>query len=263
MKFNKYLPSDKLTPFVKAYYSIETTEKELQFNHPQGGIDIVFLLRGKMIFYKENKQISCSNITFIPQQKSFFKIELSENTNIIGVTFFPEAFHHFFLLNSAEFLNCCLNLDGFSLELSELFYCVSETPQRFVELFETFLMKKLTQALHIDLRFTLFLETVNKNYRTISVKEMANILNVSVRTLERRFKEHMGISPKQHIKNLRLNHAIDHIQHLESKHFGTLVYSFGYYDQMHFIKDFKVFTGKTPKRYFRKTDELTLFFQSM
>ena len=57
----------------------------------------------------------------------------------------------------------------------------------------------------------------------------------------------IGISPKQLGKVIRLQTALQLLLNRESESLTAIAYESEYYDQAHFIKDFKEFTGVTPK----------------
>jgi methylphosphotriester-DNA--protein-cysteine methyltransferase len=69
------------------------------------------------------------------------------------------------------------------------------------------------------------------------------------RQLERKFMKQIGISPKQLGKVIRLQTALKMLLNQQSESFTTIAYESEYYDQAHFIKDFKEFTGTTPKEF--------------
>lgn len=67
------------------------------------------------------------------------------------------------------------------------------------------------------------------------------------RQLERKFLKEIGMSPKQLAKVVRLQSALNLLLKQKSGSFSEIAYESEYYDQNHFIKDFKEFTGTRPK----------------
>jgi AraC-like DNA-binding protein len=62
--------------------------------------------------------------------------------------------------------------------------------------------------------------------------------------------EFVGINPKQYHRIVRFNNLLPNIHRKKNIcHWTDLAYQFGYYDQVHFIKDFKTFYGKTPSAF--------------
>lgn len=74
--------------------------------------------------------------------------------------------------------------------------------------------------------------------------------------LERNFMEFVGIGPKQYHRIGRFNNLLKNIRcQKQFRHWTEIAHRFVYYDQAHFIKDFKLFYGKTPSA-FSSNDEL-------
>ena len=91
----------------------------------------------------------------------------------------------------------------------------------------------------------------------LSVAEYARMVNMSVKNLERKFLEQTGVFPKLYMKLLRFNEAIKIKTIHPCKGFTSIAHECGYFDQMHLIKDFKQFTGLSPKDFFTKNKELS------
>ena len=73
------------------------------------------------------------------------------------------------------------------------------------------------------------------------------------RQLERNFKKQIGLTPKQLSKVIRLQATLQMLLNQTTRTLTDIAYESEYYDQSHFIKDFKEFTGLTPKEFL--TDE--------
>lgn len=77
------------------------------------------------------------------------------------------------------------------------------------------------------------------------ISRLARHLGLSARTLERRFFNHIGASPKKFARVVRLRHAILLRQSLPS--WAEAAYAAGYYDQSHMIHDCAELYGITPE----------------
>ena len=87
------------------------------------------------------------------------------------------------------------------------------------------------------------------NSRMNHVHELSEKVNISQRQLERKFKELIGVSPKQYFKLIRINKAIELLRQNQSLNLTDITYYCGYFDQAHFIKDFKQITSQTPSSF--------------
>jgi len=86
--------------------------------------------------------------------------------------------------------------------------------------------------------------------RTITtVETVARRSGLSVRSLQRSFARYVGVSPKWVINRHRLHEAVDRLAKGEPIDWAQLAFDLGYFDQAHFIKDFKGIIGRTPGEY--------------
>lgn len=74
---------------------------------------------------------------------------------------------------------------------------------------------------------------------------------VDKRTLQRLFQRYVGIGPKWVIKRYRLHEAIARVQAGATTDWAALALDLGYFDQAHFIRDFRALIGQTPADYAR------------
>jgi len=85
----------------------------------------------------------------------------------------------------------------------------------------------------------------------LPVGDMARILSVSTRTLERKFRQTLGIAPKRFAKLVRFQRVVEKIRsHASAGNLADVAYEFGYVDQAHFIRDFKSMSGRSPGSFY-------------
>lgn len=85
----------------------------------------------------------------------------------------------------------------------------------------------------------------------VSVDELARRTGRDKRTLQRLFQRYVGASPKWVIQRYRLHEAVEQLRAGEPVPAAELALTLGYFDQAHFIKDFKALVGCTPAEYGR------------
>ncbi|WP_317162601.1 helix-turn-helix domain-containing protein [Myroides albus] len=85
-------------------------------------------------------------------------------------------------------------------------------------------------------------------------------MNISERTLERLVKQYVGMSPKVYSRIIRFQANLNLLRESSFKSLTELTYESGYFDQSHYIREFKTFTGSTPKQYLLDTQEQLLNF---
>ena len=110
---------------------------------------------------------------------------------------------------------------------------------------EQFLLSKLHQ-LKPFLPLDEALKMLMKKQGNISVDELASLACLSMRQFERRCHERIGMSPKLYTRITRFSHAYRLHESNPELSWTHIAHTSGYFDQMHFIRDFKQFTGYTP-----------------
>jgi AraC-like DNA-binding protein len=97
-------------------------------------------------------------------------------------------------------------------------------------------------------RISVIKEYLDENYlKDIMLDDLAKIVQVSKYYLIRKFNDCYGLSPHQYITNLRINHSKRLLKN--KKDFAGIAIESGFYDQSHFTKCFKEYTGVTPMKY--------------
>jgi len=92
-------------------------------------------------------------------------------------------------------------------------------------------------------------EDIDQQKTIFTVAQLAVLQQMTVRSLQRLFKEYIGVSPKWAIQLFRLREAAQQMESQSRINFSQLALELGYSDQAHFSKHFKRITGKTPKSY--------------
>lgn len=123
------------------------------------------------------------------------------------------------------------------------------------ELLNTYFTKKLLQQKnnHYHNIITHVSNIISQRNGLVSIDAMAYQFNVSTRTLERRFIDHVGMPVKLYARVARFHHAVDDKMLNPGKSWTKITYDNGYYDQSHFIKDCKEFSSKSPEELFKYT----------
>lgn len=86
----------------------------------------------------------------------------------------------------------------------------------------------------------------------VSIDNLSEAANISRRTLERQFSDNVGLPPKYYARVLRFNHAFGLERARPDLDWFDIIHDCGYFDQTHFIKDFKHFTGEPPVAFYSK-----------
>lgn len=119
-----------------------------------------------------------------------------------------------------------------------------------IKLIEKFLLDRLTDIETIDRIVKSTIETIVTANGRLSVDELSRQTNLNRRQLLRKFSSAIGLSPKQLSRTIRLQSALKMLLNDQFSNLADLAYENEYYDQAHFIKEFKEYTGSTPKEFY-------------
>jgi len=91
----------------------------------------------------------------------------------------------------------------------------------------------------------------------IPIKELYKLSNMSKSSLEQHFKEQVGLSPKTFSRVIRFNQANKFLKETTTSDWQEIIYRYGYFDQSHFIHEFKHFFGYTPSQVHMSRENLS------
>ncbi len=95
------------------------------------------------------------------------------------------------------------------------------------------------------------IERIATDASLLRVEDVASALAIDVRTLQRRFRQHVGVSPKWVIQRYRMHEAAERLKGASPPSLAALAAELGYADQAHFARDFKRAIGRTPRAFAR------------
>lgn len=265
LKYETFQPHPNLAALIKCYWTLEVSSKgdyQKQLIVPDGCIEMIFILGDDVKRYtSRNKFILQPREMVLGQITGPFFIEPTGYVNTFAVRFYPFGFANFVSLPITELANKETPLKSLfgskaSAELSGKIKQADDTRKR-IRIVETFLLEKLRSKATID---NIVKSTIDTMLLTKGAKSIHSILKDDLskrRQLERKFYQKVGISPKQLGKVIRLQAVLKMLLNRESESLTTIAYENQYFDQAHFIKDFKEFTGTTPKE-FSQDDKMIL-----
>lgn len=130
--------------------------------------------------------------------------------------------------------------------------CATTDFQKQISAFMHSYMKIYRRVSPLENSNLLVLHSANQLFRTagrVSIESLAEETGYTPRYLDRSFREETGLSPKQLAKIVRFQTAVSALNAPNGRNLTEIAMDLGYYDQSHFVHDFKAFTGLTPKKY--------------
>jgi AraC-like DNA-binding protein len=122
-----------------------------------------------------------------------------------------------------------------------------------IGLVEGFLRARLPDADPRIPQINAIVDAVAADRRILKVEDVADRFGLHPRTLQRLFNQYVGVSPKWVIQRYRLHEAAEQVADGAAANWAKLAQDLGYFDQAHFIRDFKAMIGSTPAEYARQT----------
>lgn len=265
MNYQTFQPHPDLKSLVCCYWTLEVpadNESQKQRIVPDGCIEMAFILGDDIKRYtSEDGFIIQPRAMVLGQTIEPFYIEPTGYVNTFAIRFYPYGFANFVpepiknLANKETPIQLLFE-EKIAKELEEKIIQAKDVKQR-IEIIEKFLLERLIDNSTVE---NIVKTTVNALLSTKGNAQIKTILKDDLskrRQLERKFANQIGVSPKQLGKVIRLQTALKMLLDKEKESLTNIAYESQYYDQAHFIKDFKEFTGTNPKE-FLGNENLTL-----
>lgn len=217
-----------------------------------------------LAIYKENNIVynngsNQNNCLVMPGKNGFtsrlygfhkmpFNVDISSCLDQICIIFYPSALSAFTmesysdLMASDNVFNILKTKDNCLLE--QLFD-ESDFNKR-TDILENLLLSNLKYAIPEKLKEAMQILAGQANNIT-SVDLLAQKLQISKPSLFRLFKNSLGQNPKSYLKTVRFRNTLNEILSKQNN-LTDIAYTNQFYDQAHFIHDFKLFSGYSPKQ---------------
>ena len=271
MDYKTYKPHPDLETLVKFYWTLEVPfnpSNQKQKIIPDGCIEMTFNLGDKIKRYVSETEfiVHPSAMVMGQRTKPYFILPVG-NVDTIAICFYPHGF--------ATFVNTPLEqLVDKETHIAKLFGKIAasqleqqiieakDTHQR-IEIIETFLLKKLHEQATITSIVKATVDTFLKTSGSATINLISEGSLAKRRQLERHFKKQIGISPKQLGKVIRFQASLLMLLNRQTETLTHIAYENDYFDQNHFIKDFKEFVGVTPSEFLDNENLIlsTLFYK--
>jgi AraC-like DNA-binding protein len=248
----QFLPCPALQPYIKNFLIIECEQGMVNRILPDTSIVIAFRLRGN-VSYSDNgttQNLAQSVITGIRDSSRL--VDYAKDTSNLLVIFKEGGAASFFKEPMHELGSISVSLDyliqrGKVCAIEEELAAADNNNQRIL-IVERFLLSEL-KTTQSDTLVSEAIQKIKLSKGDIKIKELLAGLPISRDPFEKRFRKITGTSPKHFAAIIRLKNLIEN--YTDAISFTEAAYSAGYYDQAHFIKDFRAFTGQTPHDFFK------------
>jgi AraC-like DNA-binding protein len=258
MMLKLFRPHEKLQGLIKRYWLLEVNEsgnnEPVQSFFPLDAIEIIFHFETPFLRLQNNQWVS-EQVTFIEgQQSGTINVRQQGSMRTIGVSLYPWASIFFYNSQPVVFTNNYFRADEIDPGLRTLYVSLANTSDDLFipDLCDNYFLDKLRYCR--DTLTTADLMLIDLMHGTGSpgnVKEIRAKWSFSSRYFEKKCVDLLGVPAGELLKKRRMKKALEICISKNFISFTDVAHATGYYDQAHFIKDFKHYFNHTPREVFK------------
>lgn len=244
MLTTEYKPKSILEEYVVCFYFNKSDNFEYSgYSNPTINQELFFNFGDRFELQTHDGQMTCQRNWISGLQSKPIKVMAGGRHMTAGVIFKPWGLYAAFGINAKELSNKVRNsnlLCDFSNELGE--GEISDT--HFFDLMEDSLTKSLKKS-----KMTLTMQKIANNLERENLTVLSERLSRSKKSIIQSFNKMLGVSPQKFYTLKCICETISILQNNPTIKLTELAYAQGFYDQAHFIRVFKGYTGFTPKEF--------------
>ncbi|WP_432473487.1 helix-turn-helix domain-containing protein [Amphritea sp. HPY] len=265
INFRQFQPGRLLRPYVQSYWSIKRpaggTALPTFFLHPDGGAGLVFNFGS---VWSLNGEAFKTPYLFSGPTQQTSALNLYNDVDAIGIRFHPGMAYPFMEQPLAELRSHLSDPLSFATRFStvdladQLFDQPSNQDQTIdrISVIEQHLSDCLRYTTNSAIDIRQPLNWLNLHKGQASIEELTRACSISQRQLERLFQREVGMTAKQYNKLQRVRNSRELIRtQRHNSSLSDIALISGYYDQAHFIREFKSVIGITPGLFMSKLNE--------
>lgn len=238
----RYLPDPPLDAFVEHFWTVAW---DLRGQAP--------VLRETLPHPSVHLVVEAGRSGLAGVQTRRFSRQLEGRSRVFGIKFHPGCFRPFWSGPVSELANRIVPLEeafgqeGAAYETQVLSF--GEDVAAALACAEAFLWARLPQPDPSAEAARVLCARIRDEPRLCRAEAVAEDAGLSLRALQRLFREYVGASPKWVVQRYRLHEAMARLESGQAQDLAALALDLGYFDQAHFIRDFKALLGRTPTAY--------------
>lgn len=270
MNYQQDFPGLALSPFIDRFWQIREPADSLisasETIIPDGQTELIFNWGDTFERKGKDGQYRAQGQAFLVGQiNEGMKIRSTGTTEFFSIRFRSNGLYPFIRASMHAFSGYDVPVDELFPNCHQLVEGVLEA-QSFAErvkIAESFLIGLQGRSFQQQVTLDHAIQTIDAHTGMLPIKSLADQVGCSQRQLERHFNRCVGLSAKQYARIVKFQHVFSGFETGEVPNWARLAVDRGYFDQAHFIHEFKRFTGKSPKQYFHSQQILTDLFWQM
>jgi len=241
----RFEPGPRLAPFVEHYWSV-------RYDLPPGEThsQTVLSYPNVHLAFEQDENGRRALVYGVPRRP--FARTLSGRGRVLGVKFRAGGFYPFWQKNISQLTGLTVSAAAiFGSEAADWMNRVldAEDALSMARQAEAALLARLPDRDALAELADRIVQIAMQDRNVIKVEQLCEETGMSVRQLQRLFRKYVGVGPKWVIKRFRLQEAAERIEREPAVPLTDLAMQLGYFDQAHFIKDFKSVLGMPPAAY--------------
>ncbi|MFN0037196.1 MAG: helix-turn-helix domain-containing protein [Saprospiraceae bacterium] len=229
---------------------------------PDGGIDLVIDLTQvpKNLYNNEDfgRYTSFKKSWISGIRREFITIDAGQNSSMMVVRFRAGTASFLFKFPLHELADSVVEMDAIwgsdFLHLRE-HLLEQPTPEAKISTLENWLLRHLRPESEPHPVVGYALGRIHQSPQLLTIADVQAKTGFSNKHFIHLFEKHVGTSPKTYLRTIKFQRVLAEIEKAKKIHWNDIVYSCGYYDQAHFIKEFRHFSGLNPTAYLAERGE--------
>ncbi len=254
MLLTTYEPAKHLQPFIKQFMIIESESGMDSRVLPDTSLVLAFCFSGKIARYEQGEKNNLPAAAFSGIRKSMHHLNYAGASATLLVKFTEHGAAAFFRLPLHELFDQTIALDqlvpasGSATICEQLSEAASHTQR--IAVAEQWLCT-LLQERRYDALVQHAVSRIKASNGMIRIKDLSAALHISQDPFEKRFRQATGATPKTFAEIVRFRYIIN--RYPQTGSLTDLALTAGFFDQAHFIKKFRAFTGEAPQHFLSST----------
>ena len=261
MIFEFHIPTEPLLAqcvqsitYVEGYTPSHSIERLL----PDGSCNLIIELGDYPQFLYDNDELgkkrTCKHAWLSGMQSGFITISSGVQTAMMIISFKPFGLYPLTQVPINEFNDQVVDADlvfgaGVISEFRELLMAAPDALSK-IGVAERWLRNRMTEPERLQFEVVRFaVDQIGVNPTRIALTNLVQRVGYSHQQLIKIFKKHAGLTPKKYQRVARFNRVLSDLQQTRDIDWQQVSYDCGFFDQAHFIKEFRHFSGLSPSEY--------------
>lgn len=249
-----YPPHSDLKEYILMYSFVSITSEELlqtKFLPDNNSSLSLFLNDNFKLVEIFSGEVVHHRINYSGKYSTPSVFSVDETLKVINIDFVPWGAHAIFGIDQDRFHNKSIDateifpslkkyVNDIEEHLDDVEYCI--------QTLEQFLLNELySREKKVDERIIMACQKISESHGQIAIKDLCKEIGMSHTGFTTHFAKIIGINPKLFTRVARFNALHSFLTENPTAGWMEIVHKFDYFDQNHFIREFKQFTGSIPK----------------